>query len=97
MKKKKILNLDEFGSAIGLKDIDKKIIREKNRMIDYLKVQRLKKGMSQAELARLLGTKQPSIARMEAGFVGEVSFDFIIKVAIALGVRMEVIPAKMAA
>lgn len=96
MKRKKYLNLDEFGTAIGLKDLDKAVIREKNRMIDYLKTVRLKKGLSQVLLAKRLGTQQPAIARMEAGLVGEVSFDFLIRVALVLGVPLEVHPSQAA-
>ena len=96
-KKQKYLSLDEFGSAIGLNRFDKEMIRQKNRAIDYLKATRLKKGISQAELAGRFGTKQPAIARMEAGFVGEISFDFLVRVALALGVPFEVIPTRKAA
>lgn len=95
--KKKPLTLDEFGTAVGLSGLDKEIVRQKNRMIASLKAARLKKRVSQDLLARKLGTKQPAIARMEAGYVGEVSFDFLIRVALALGVSLEVIPSKKAA
>lgn len=96
-KQKKYLNLEEFGEAIGLSRLDREIIRQKNRIIDFLKAARLKKGISQMELAKRLGTKQPAIARMESGFVGEVSFDFLVRVALALGVPFEVLPNKKAA
>ncbi|MBI1909415.1 MAG: helix-turn-helix transcriptional regulator [Deltaproteobacteria bacterium] len=96
-KKRRFLSLDEFGNAIGLSALDKAVVRQKNRMIDCLKVARLRKGLSQGELARRLGTKQPAIARMEAGCVGEVSFDFLIRVALALGVPLEVVSTRKAA
>lgn len=97
MKKKIYMNVDEFGTAIGLSKLDKEVIRQKNLLIDYLKAARVKKRVSQEALAKELGTKQPAIARMEAGYVGEISFDFLIRVAIALGVSLEVIPSKRAA
>lgn len=98
MKKKRFYyNREEFGSAIGLSALDKEVIRQKNRSIDYLKEARLKKGISQEELAKRMGTKQPAIARMEAGYVGDVSFDFLIRVAIALRVPLEISPLKKAA
>ena len=96
-RRRKYLNLEEFGAAIGLGRLDREIVRQKNRVIDYLKAARLKKGVSQAELAKKLGTKQPAIARMEAGYVGKISFDFLVRVALALGVPMEVTPARKAA
>lgn len=89
-KKQKHLSLNEFGEKIGLKDIDREMIRQKNEMILQLKKARLKQRVSQANLAKRLGTKQPAIARMESGLVGEVSFDFLIKVALVLGVSLEV-------
>lgn len=95
--KKSYLNLEDFGSAIGLTALDKEMVKQKNRMIDYLKGARLRKGFSQLELAKKLGTKQPAIARMESGHVGEVSFDFLIRVALVLGVLLEIKPAKKAA
>lgn len=98
MKKKKFyLNLDKFGSAIGLSKLDREIISQKNRIIDYLKTTRLRKGISQKQLAQKLGTKQPAIARMEAGYVGEVSFDFLIRASLALTVPFEITPIKKAA
>jgi len=97
-KREKIfLNLSEFGSAIGLNQLEKELIHQKNLMIDHLKEIRAKKGLTQAELARKAGTLQPAIARMEAGQVGEVSFDFLIRVAIALGISLEVSSPKKAA
>lgn len=95
--KKKYLNVDEFGHAVGLTSLDKEMIRQKNRIIDYLKEVRLKKGVSQYEVAKRLGTKQPAIARMEAGDTGEVSFDFLVRVALALRVSLEITPLKKAA
>ena len=91
------LKLEEFGAAIGLNSLDKALIRQKNLVIDRLKSIRLTLGLTQAALARKVGTHQPAIARMEAGQVGEVSFDFLIRVALAMGRSLEVITLKKAA
>jgi DNA-binding XRE family transcriptional regulator len=50
---------------------------------------RLARGLTQAQLAEMVGTKQPSIARLEKG---ETSPDlaFLKKLAGALGARIEV-------
>jgi DNA-binding Xre family transcriptional regulator len=45
---------------------------------------RIKKKLSQKELAELIGTSQPSIARLESGKYKNVSMSFIRKVAKAL-------------
>jgi ribosome-binding protein aMBF1 (putative translation factor) len=53
---------------------------------------RLSGGISQAELARRVGTKQPNIARIECGLM-EPSISFLIKVAKA--VNMELVLPKL--
>ena len=65
MKKRRqhFLTLDKFGSAIGLGPLEKEVVHQKNRIIDYLKKERTKRGLSQAELAKKVGTQQPAIAR----------------------------------
>ena len=79
-------NTTQFGKSLGLSEIDIELIRQKKKLIEKLKSTRLKKKISQTQLATLVGTKQPSIARMESGLVSEVSFDFLAKIAIALEV-----------
>ena len=51
---------------------------------------RIKKGITQRQLAILVGTKQPSIARLENGS-GLPSFRFLFKVAQSLGLSIEVL------
>ncbi|OGL89100.1 transcriptional regulator [Candidatus Uhrbacteria bacterium RIFCSPLOWO2_02_FULL_51_9] len=50
---------------------------------------RLKKGMTQAQLARKIGTKQSAIARLESGNYNP-SFAFLGKVAKALDGRLRI-------
>ena len=50
---------------------------------------RISKGLSQAELAELVGTKQPGIARLESGKT-EPKLSFLRRVAKALGYRLEI-------
>ncbi len=77
---------EEFAKDMGLSDIEITLAKEKAKLIKKLKAKRLKKNLSQEDLARRLGTKQPSIARMESELVGQVSMDFLIRVALVLGV-----------
>ncbi len=95
--KKSFLKLDEFGTAIGLSKLDKEIIRQKNLIIDCLKNVRIKKGLSQADVAKRLDTHQPAIARMETGQVGDISFDFLIRVALVMGIELKLVQHKSAA
>ena len=50
---------------------------------------RILRGLTQAELARRVGTQQPSIARLESGR-DEPTLPFLRQVAKALGARLEV-------
>jgi DNA-binding XRE family transcriptional regulator len=50
---------------------------------------RIARGLTQTQLAAMVGTKQPSIARLESG-ASQPSVAFLQKVAAALGARLEV-------
>jgi transcriptional regulator with XRE-family HTH domain len=56
---------------------------------------RIEHGLTQAQLAALVGTKQPSIARLERG-QSQPSVEFLSRIATALGMRLEVrfVPAE---
>jgi predicted XRE-type DNA-binding protein len=87
----------DFGAALGLSNVEMEMIRQKKRLIQRLKETRLKKGLSQAEVANLIGSKQPAIARMEAGQVSQVSMDFLLRAAMVLGLSVTIKPGKLAA
>lgn len=69
---------------------DKEVYREykklepKYRLISQLIGARLKKGLTQKELAERIGTKQSAIARIESGSANP-SFNFLEKITRALG------------
>lgn len=50
---------------------------------------RILRGLTQEQLAELVGTKQPGIARLESG-ASTPTLSFLRKVAAALGARLEV-------
>jgi transcriptional regulator with XRE-family HTH domain len=58
---------------------------------------RIKLGLTQTQLAEIVGTKQPSIARLENG-EGSPSLSFLQKVAEALGseVKVHLVPKRTA-
>ena len=85
-KNKKFKSSKEFGTFLGLSDLDMELIQQKKRLIAKLKKARTDQELTQTELAQMVQTKQPSIARMESGLVSEISFDFLAKVALALDV-----------
>lgn len=54
---------------------------------------REKKGLSQRELAKLSGVKQPVIARIET-LKSTPQLDTILKILVSLGYTLEVVPLK---
>lgn len=50
---------------------------------------RMLRGLTQAQLAVMVGTRQPSIARLENGS-SVPSLSFLQKIAVALGAKIEV-------
>jgi predicted XRE-type DNA-binding protein len=59
------------------------------RVEEQLADLRRKRGISQARLARLMGVKQPLVARIEAGRVKNLTLATIARSAAALGTRVE--------
>lgn len=51
---------------------------------------RKKKNLTQKQLAKMIGSSQPAIARLESGNYTNVSLSFLRKVADALGANAEV-------
>jgi ribosome-binding protein aMBF1 (putative translation factor) len=95
-KNKSFKSSKEFGAFLGLSDLDMELVGQKKKLIEKLKKARNDQEISQAELAKMVQTKQPAIARMESGLVSEISFDFLAKVALVLGVSFTIKSAKAA-
>ena len=50
---------------------------------------RMLRGLTQAQLAEMVGSRQPSIAKLENG-TGAPSLSFLTKIAEALGAKIEI-------
>jgi len=83
-------DVESFGASLGLSKIDIELIRYKKELIQKLKDKRKKMRLSQADLAKSIGSQQPTIARMEAGLIGQISLDFLAKIAMTLGVAITI-------
>jgi transcriptional regulator with XRE-family HTH domain len=57
---------------------------------------RVAAGLTQAELAERVGTRQPAIARLESGGA-KPSFDMLMRLSSALNLRFEITPQHIAA
>ena len=76
-----------IGSAkefLGLSELEDVYIELKLTLGENLKKRRLKKKLTQIELAKLLRSNQSRIAKMESGDAS-VSIDLLIKSLLALG------------
>ena len=92
----RIIDYDEWR---GQQMQDPEFVAELEKLEPGYQVARLriKLGLTQTQLAEMVGTKQPSIARLENG-EGSPSLSFLEKVAEALGaeVKVHLIPKKTA-
>lgn len=77
----KVGSADEF---LGLSPEESAYIQMKLALSNSLREQRVKKRMSQVELARAVKSSQSRIAKMEAGDPS-VSIDLLVKSLLALG------------
>jgi len=77
-------------TSVKFSEMERDLLRQKAQLIKRLKDKRIEMGISQSELAEMIGTKQPAINRMESFVTENVSMDFILKVAMALNVSISI-------
>ncbi len=65
------------------------IIKNRQDIVTMIVNARLEKGISQAELAQMIGTKRSNICRIESG-AQNISLDMLLKILHALGKDMEI-------
>ena len=90
IKTERYKSASDFGHALGMSDLDMEMVRQKKHLIEKLRHARIKKGLSQTDVANMVASRQPAIARMESGQISEVSMDFLLKVALALDVPVTI-------
>lgn len=97
MKRTKIKLLEKNGWKVGgvkeflnLNPDEEEFIEMKLALSRSLQERRLKKNMTQAELADLLESSQSRVAKMEAGDPS-VSFDLLVKSLLMLGTSRKAI------
>ena len=93
MNKKKPTNFEEFeGELLKDPEIRKEYedLKPKYEMIQSLIKRRNQLRMSQSQLARTVGTRQPAISRLERGEFNNVTLSTLIKVAHALDLDLDI-------
>lgn len=63
--------------------------RERQTLGNRIRDARVDRGLSQQDLADMVGVKQATISRIESGTISQPRFTDIVKIADALGCRME--------
>jgi DNA-binding XRE family transcriptional regulator len=79
----------KVGSAadfLGLSPEEEALVAIKMELVDALRQRRRKSDLTQAELAKRIGSSQSRVAKMEAGDPS-VSIELVIRALLAIGVR----------
>ena len=91
----KKVNLSKWADDLGV-DINE--IDQKLKLRDLIINIRAKKGLSQEELAELVGVSRSRIAQIEAGIkLHKTTFDVFLRVLQGLGYRYRITASKLAA
>lgn len=72
---------DEF---LGLDEAESSYLDLRERLAGYLRVLRLKRGMTQQAVAKLAGSSQSRVAKMETGDPS-ISLDLLVRTLLSLG------------
>ena len=89
---KKYKNFDEmFNDNDYVSEEDREIINLEVKLIGKMIEAREKQGLTQRDLAKISGVKQPAIARIES-LCSTPQLDTLLKVLIPLGYSLEIIP-----
>ena len=73
---------------LGLSDDDMAIIEVKVALAKRLRAQRMRAGLSQVEVAKIVRSSQPRVAKMEAADK-TVSIDLLVKALVKTGVSVQ--------
>ena len=89
----KTISAEEVAEKFGL---DFEEVKEKHKLIEKIKKSREKQGLSQQELAELVGKSQGYIGRIERG-VGtkNISFDVLLRILKTLGYDYKITTKKV--
>ena len=80
----------------GQLQADSKLAREVDELVNEMMIEqelvalREKRGLSQRDLATLLGTSQPYVAKLESGRIKNLGLKTLVKCATALDARLTV-------
>ncbi|MCM2351412.1 MAG: helix-turn-helix domain-containing protein [Bacteriovoracaceae bacterium] len=73
-------------NGLDLDGFDSWLITFKNKLKKIIISERKRRNMSQSDLAKLLGTTQSVVSRIETGLSKNITIDYLLKVITALGI-----------
>ena len=80
-------NVRQFSTdALGLNDYESWLITFKNKLVKLIVASRKRHNLSQADLAKILGTTQSVVSRIESGNSKNITIDYLLKVISGLGI-----------
>ena len=77
----------DVADWLDLDESDRKVVELRVALVKEIRHRRDAAGISQATLAKRIGTAQPNIAKIEAGGIG-ISLDLLMRVFFATGGRI---------
>lgn len=84
-------NVADFSkNVLGLDDYDNWLISTKNKIIASIVESRKAQGISQQELAELIGTTQSVVSRIENGTSRHITIDYLMRIATALHISPKI-------
>ena len=91
-------SLDDFSrEVLGLSEHEIWLSDARCRMIKHIIDSRKKQGLSQKDLAEMLGTTQSVVSRIENGLGKGITLDYLIRVVSVLGMTPRLTVRKQAA
>jgi ribosome-binding protein aMBF1 (putative translation factor) len=93
MDAKKKKKLERMGGRVttakeflGLTDAEAALVEMRSALVEAVRAKRTKAGLTQAELAKAIGSSQSRVAKMESGDA-QVSLELLVRAVIAAGGR----------
>ena len=82
---------DKLRNELEITEEDEQVIRIEKELIETMVRIREEKNLTQSELAKICGVKQPVIARLEKA-VHSPQLDSLLRVLVPLGYSLQIVP-----
>lgn len=83
-----VFAIDFFRKNVFFMDSNKNIVDQRCNIVAKLVAARIEKGITQSELAKMIGTQRSNICRLESG-AQNLTLDMLLKISTALGKNID--------